>query len=119
MPFTDSPLIISLEFTHGGYSAGDMVLATAVVKDKQSTPVAAAVRVKCTMGSSVIYSSATATDSTGVVRIAFVLPTILTSDSAVLTLISDQAARSRPVPLIINNMILDVYPEGGMLVQGL
>ncbi len=114
-----------IEFTREGYGPGDLVQATVDVKRAEGgIPVGASVTVIARVdGSEVFQQAGFKVGSNGLCYAEFRLPeTIETGDGNLAFVIEDGGVietASKTLPILLQNLDITFYPEGGELVAGL
>jgi uncharacterized protein YfaS (alpha-2-macroglobulin family) len=113
-----------IEFLKDGYGPGDRVTASvSVTRAEGGVPEGASVTVIGRVGGNEIHRSSTTLDSGGTASARFQLPEDLTSSDGTLSFVIEdggvQETKSRSIPIVLNNLDLSLYPEGGDLVAGL
>ncbi|MGL4363897.1 MAG: MG2 domain-containing protein, partial [Bacteroidales bacterium] len=117
-------LKMKLDFPKDGYGAGANVSADLSLQSNENQPLSNfaysyTVSIK---GEQIIQQKGT-TDKEGNASVAFTLPKNLTSADGLLNVMIDYQGQteaiSRAVPILLNNVKLSFYPEGGDLVTGL
>ena len=114
----------TLDFARAGYAPGDTVEAAITLARATGEPLS-----KATLTAQVQVDGArlpplsVTTDAKGEALVRFVLPGVIKSPDALLTVLVDDAgvteSISRAVPLAIDDVRVGVFPEGGDLVAGL
>ncbi|MCB9678266.1 MAG: hypothetical protein H6737_24405 [Alphaproteobacteria bacterium] len=113
-----------LEFVREAYGPGDRV--EALVELKRGTGEVFAgqkVRAMMQIQGETVFSEELETDKTGAVLVSAALPRDLTSGDGLLTVLVDDGgvteSISRSVPIVLADVQLAFFPEGGDLVEGL
>ena len=120
---TQMPLLLmNLDFERKAYSAGDEIQANLEVKTQQNTPLANyPLTYTVNVEGKNILTTQTRTDRTGKIALTAILPkTINSADGIVNVMINYEGsteAISRSIPLVINNLNVRFFPEGGYLVE--
>lgn len=117
-------LKMNLDFTKKAYGAGDEVVAKLALNTNENRPLSNyAVRFVSMLDGEAFYQKADVTDEDGIAFIRFALPKKLTSNDGLLNVMIDYNGNtesiSRSVPIVLNNINLELFPEGGDLVSGL
>ena len=113
-----------LEFAREAYGPGDEVSAEITLEAPGGGPLAGAkVSSRVTVDGRIVQSPSVTTDAAGVALVRFTLPDAISRPDGLLTLQVDAGgfteAISRGVPITLNTLSVDFYPEGGDLVTGL
>ena len=114
-----------IEFTREGYGPGDTVQAALqVTRAEGGIPIGAAVTVVARVdGEEIFNQGGFKVDANGLVNAEFPLPaTIATGDGAVSFVVEDGGVvepASKTLPILLQNLNIEFYPEGGDLVAGL
>jgi len=116
-------LLLKLEFEKEAYGAADEVAANLTVKNLKNEPIASAVvEAKVNLGGNHFLSFQALTDAEGKLALKFRLPdTLSTSDGLLQAIIStagQQESISRSIPIVLNRIAIQFFPEGGDLVSG-
>lgn len=116
-------LKMRLDFAKKAYGAGDKVVANAVVETNENRPFTGNVTCVVQIAGNEILRRNLTSDASGKVAVSFELPKALTSTDGLLTLLIDYDGQtesiSRSVPIVLNKITLQLFPEGGDLVEGL
>ncbi|HTK82137.1 MAG TPA: MG2 domain-containing protein, partial [Bacteroidota bacterium] len=115
---------MKLEFDRKAYGAGDEVRATFAATSLENKPLA---RTECRIVASIagrqVVDTSQETDKSGVAGVRFALPKNLsTADGLLLLMIEhdgETESISRSIPIVLNTIVLKLFPEGGDLVEGL
>jgi len=117
-------LLMTLDFEHKGYGAGEKVTAKLKVSTNANKPLSN-YKISFTaklQGKEFLKDSAK-TDETGLVYIQFKLPKKLTTGDGLLNVMIDYESSiesiSRSIPINLDKVDLQFFPEGGDLVAGL
>ncbi|MEZ4322582.1 MAG: MG2 domain-containing protein [Myxococcota bacterium] len=113
-----------LDFVREAYGAGDRVEAVVEMKGPDGGALANhPVRAMLQLDGETVWSEELSTDRTGAVLVAASLPKTLASGDGLLTVLVDEGgvteSISRSVPIVLADVKMAFYPEGGDLVQGL
>ena len=123
--FSNPPLRLQLKFARDGYGPGDQVYASVVAtRSAGGVAVGAVVSFNARVdGSLVATGSASPIDASGATDVSFALPAAITGGDGSLVVTvrdgGDQASVSKTLPILLSNLALEVYPEGGDLIAGL
>lgn len=114
----------SLEFDQRSYGPGDRVEATFEATRAEGGPLSnAQVKVSAMVDDKVIYQLTTRTSNSGSCQIAFDLPSLIVRGRGQLSVLVDdggtQETQSETLPIQLGQVMVDFYPEGGYLVDGL
>jgi len=120
---TQMPLLLmNLDFERKAYSAGDEIQANLEVKTQQNAPLANypltyTVNVE---GKNILTAQAR-TDRNGKIALKAILPQTIRSADGILNVMinydGSTEAISRSIPLVMNNLNVQFFPEGGYLVE--
>ncbi len=113
-----------LEFVREAYGAGDRVDALLELEQSAGGPMANhEVRALLQVAGETLLEKTLTTDETGAVLVSAKLPTNLTSSDGLLTLLVEDGgvteSISRSVPIVLADLQLAFFPEGGDLIEGL
>ncbi|MGE0713179.1 MAG: MG2 domain-containing protein [Planctomycetota bacterium] len=113
-----------LEFVRKAYGPGDVVDATLVVtRAEGGVPVGAEVEAVATVDGAQVHRERLRLDGEGRCALRFTLPAAIERGEGTLAAIvrdgGVQETAARSIPLVIEQVALDFYPEGGDLVVGL
>jgi len=111
-------LLMNLDFERKAYSAGDEIQANLEVKTQQNEPLAYyPVNYAVNVEGKNIYSAQARTDLAGKIALTAVLPAVIRSADGILNVMinyeGNTEAISRSIPLVINNLNVRFFPEGG------
>jgi alpha-2-macroglobulin-like protein len=111
-------LLLKLEFAKKAYGAGDSVSAKLTVTSLQNHPAqSASVAMQASLDGKATLAARFTTDALGVSTIKFRLPDTLNSPDGLLNLIISynglEESISRSIPIVLNKIRLDFFPEGG------
>jgi len=114
-------LLLKLDFEKRAYGAGDSGVAILSVSDlKNVKTTGSCVKADVRIGGRTIQTIETTTEN-GEARINFNLPKDLnTSDGLLQVIVSDKGVEesvSRSIPIVLNKISLQFFPEGGDLVE--
>lgn len=117
-------LKMKLDFERKAFGAGDEVVAKLILNTNENKPLAnyAAKFVANIDGQKIVANSVT-TDEEGLKYIRFRLPEELNSSDGLLNVMIDYEGStesiSRSIPIVLNKIKMELFPEGGDMVQGL
>ena len=116
-------LLLKLDFKREAYGPKDRVEAELEARDLQDRPIALhEVSYQVKLANSVYTTGTTTTDGKGKARIKFDLPDKLTNNDGILTVFVSQQQKvesiTRSVPIVLGNIAVDFFPEGGTWVAG-
>lgn len=116
-------LLLKLNYEKESYGPGDQVKADLTITNLKNEPVNhAAIRFIVTIRGSKLLESNIVSDSKGKAAISFQLPdSLTTTDGLLQCIITTQGVEesiSRSIPIVLNKITLQFYPEGGNLVAG-
>ena len=111
-----------LDFEKEAYGAGDNVIATIEAETNSNQPLANwEFNYVVTLDGRQIVAETGITDETGKRYIQFELPDNLNTNDAILNIMFPYEGQtesiSRSVPIILNNITLEFFPEGGYLIN--
>ncbi|WP_158563347.1 TonB-dependent receptor plug domain-containing protein [Chitinophaga silvatica] len=117
-------ILMKLEFPKKGYGAGDEVIASFSVRSLDNKPLAHhLVNYDVAIAGKNYLSKIDSSDVDGKLNLRFNLPqTLITNDGLLnITVKHDGFTESvsRSIPIVLNNIDLQLLPEGGTLVAGL
>ena len=117
-------LLAKIDFKRESYSPGDTVKAELKIETLENIPLSfTGVNVDFSLAGSVIKSTEEQTDNKGKVMLQFVLPeTLKTNDGLVNAKIMHDGnieAISRSIPIVLNKINIDFFPEGGYMVANI
>jgi len=117
-------LNLRLQFERKAFGPGDEVIARLDAAALDNKPLAnRALHLSAQVSGQTVHSSEASTDANGRAYLRFVLPTDLTSTDGLLNVQLEhegrQEAISRAIPIVLNRIDLQFFPEGGDLVAGL
>lgn len=112
-----------ITFLRDGYGPGDTVTATLEVKRAEGgAPTGAKVTATPRVDGVALPESTAAIDDKGLCTVTFALPKDITRGEGTLSLaIQDggvQETASKTIPILVNAVDIQIYPEGGDLVSG-
>jgi hypothetical protein len=113
-----------LDFLRKAYGAGDTVLATVTMKRATGEPIAnTALDARIDLDGAALEPVKATTDAEGSAVVRFRLPPDIARGDGLLTvMVTDGGLTesvSRAVPILVNRVALQLFPEGGDLVEGL
>lgn len=115
-------LLLKLEFEREAYGKGDTVNVTLKTEDLRGNGVVTSdIQYKVSLAGAPISASQTQSDYQGIAHISFALPDTLYTHDGLLQ-VSIRAAGteesiSRAIPIVLNKITLQFFPEGGQLVE--
>jgi alpha-2-macroglobulin-like protein len=114
-------LMLKLDFIKKAYGAGDSVTATLTATSLQNQPAKdASVSMQASLDGKVALAATFTTDDFGISNIKFKLPDTLNSPDGLLNLIISynglEESISRSIPIVLNKIRLDFFPEGGYAI---
>ena len=117
-------LKMKLDFERKAFGEGDEVIAKIQLETNENKPLGNyAVKYICNLEGTKHIEKNITTDEDGVAYIRFELPKKLKSNDGLLNALiqynGNTESVSRSIPIILNNIKLDFFPEGGDLVNGL
>ena len=113
-----------VKFLRDGYGPSDQVVATLrTVRAEGGVPAGAAVTVVARVDGVEIYRGGTRVDEQGNCLARFELPNVMQRGEGTLAMIIDDGGHvetaSKTIPILLQTVDLQLYPEGGELVAGL
>lgn len=117
-------LLMTFDFEKEAYGAGDEVVASLEVRQQNDAPLANyALRYVVEIGGKIFLENEEKTDADGKTDLSFFLPNDLASlDGLVNVLIDFEGSTesiARSIPIVLNNISLQFFPEGGDLLLGM
>ncbi|KER09923.1 MAG: hypothetical protein HY22_08460 [[Candidatus Thermochlorobacteriaceae] bacterium GBChlB] len=117
-------LKMKLEFDRKAFGAGDEVVAKFEATTLDNKPLADKdFTVQASLGGKEYLRKPDKTGADGKSLVRFTLPKTLATNDGLLTLLisheGQQESISRSIPIVLNNIALTFYPEGGDLIDGL
>lgn len=116
-------LLLKLDYEKEAYGPGDNVVASLTARNLKNELLRdAQVNFTVSINGRQIKSGASTTDSKGNLALPFVLPDSLNSTDGLLQLVvtsnGTRESISRSIPIVLDRVTVDFYPEGGNLIQG-
>ncbi|MBA3995447.1 MAG: A-macroglobulin complement component [Cyanobacteria bacterium DS2.3.42] len=110
-------------FARDGYGPGDKVAATLYAKRAEGgIPAGAKVTIKPLVDGAEINGGTSTVDSKGLCRVTFSLPQKIEKGDGTLALVIEDGAvvetASKTIPIVLQSVDLQMFPEGGELVAG-
>lgn len=117
-------LKMKLDFEKKAFGAGDEVVAKLELNTNENKPLSNyKIRFVANLDGKQIVAKADATDENGLQYIKFELPKELKTSDGLLNVLIDYNGStesiSRSIPIVLNKIKLQLFPEGGDLVSGL
>jgi alpha-2-macroglobulin-like protein len=117
-------LKMKLDFEKKAFGAGDEVVAKLELNTNENKPLSDhKIKFVVNLNGKQIISKADATDENGLQYLKFNLPADLKTNDGLLNVMIDYNGStesiSRSIPIVLNTIHLQLFPEGGDLVQGL
>ncbi|MBK9337574.1 MAG: carboxypeptidase regulatory-like domain-containing protein [Lewinellaceae bacterium] len=117
-------LNLRLQFERKAFGPGDMVIARLDAAGLDNKPLAnRTLRVVAQAAGQTFHAAETVTDAAGRAYVRFPLPADLASTDGLLNIQVEHEGRqesiSRAIPIVLNRIDLQFFPEGGDLVAGL
>lgn len=117
-------LKMKLNFERKAFGVGDKVIAKLELQTNENKPLANyKFRYVAQLAGKQLLSETSSTDATGLQFIEFNLPDNLSTNDGLLNVMIDYEGQnesiSRSIPIVLNNVDLHLYPEGGDLINGL
>ena len=116
-------LLLKLDFKRESYGAQDTVEAELKARDLQDRPIALQeVSYRVNLANKTYKTGKVITDGKGEAKLKFVLPNKLENNDGMLTVFvphqQQQESITRSIPILLGNITLDFFPEGGTWVAG-
>ncbi|HEY5746882.1 MAG TPA: MG2 domain-containing protein [Chryseolinea sp.] len=115
-------LLLKLDFEKEAYGPGDMVKAKLTAKNLKNETVAATIKYTVALSGQQVFFSELQASEQGTATLTFTLPTDLkTSDGLLQAIVADNGVEesiSRAIPIVLNHITLQFFPEGGDLLDG-
>ncbi|HWB64606.1 MAG TPA: MG2 domain-containing protein, partial [Chitinophagales bacterium] len=116
-------LKMKLDFKKKAYGKGDEVIAKLELNTNANQPLAnTKVDFEAQLGGSRLTKSAVTTDAQGKAELKFTLPENLSTNDGIVNAMIDFEGNtesvSRSIPIVLNKLSVDFYPEGGDMVNG-
>ena len=113
-----------IEFERRSYGAGDTVKADFEAIRAEGGPlVEQSVNVTAKVDGEIVFEKKTQTDASGTCTVSFNLPEHISKGSGQVSFAIDdggtQEVQSKTIPIQLGKVVVDFYPEGGYLVDGL
>jgi hypothetical protein len=117
-------LKMKLDFEKKAFGAGDDVVAKLELNTNENKPLSNySIKYVASVNGQKVIEKADVTDGDGIKYIHFNLPAKLNSNDGLLNVMIDYNGStesvSRSIPIVLNNISLNLFPEGGDLVTGL
>ncbi|MBK9286021.1 MAG: hypothetical protein IPM51_17125 [Sphingobacteriaceae bacterium] len=117
-------LKMKLDFERKAFGAGDEVIAKLELNTNENTPLANhKIKLVANLNGEKLLEKGDETDENGIQYIKFSLPKKLSSNDGLLNIMIDYNGStesiSRAIPIVLNNIKLTLFPEGGDLINGL
>jgi TonB-dependent SusC/RagA subfamily outer membrane receptor len=114
-------LLMKIDFEREAYGAGDSVKVTLDLRNLEDQPlVYQPVKAGIQLAGKEYAGMTFETGTDGKAYVRFILPAVLDTRDGLLLLVIDYKGRSesvsRAIPIVLNNITLDFFPEGGNLV---
>ncbi|KAH3744621.1 A-macroglobulin complement component [Pelomyxa schiedti] len=115
---------ITINFPKSGYGPTDTVTADVEIKRNDgSTPENADVSATATIDGLSIWQKDASLDKSGIFHLSFVLPDAIKSTEGFLNVVVIDGgaveSKSKTIPLILSDIDIDFYPEGGDIIPGI
>lgn len=116
-------LLMKLDFERKAYGAGDLVVATVDLATVENKALADyGFRFVCQLNGEQLTAGSSKTDKEGNALVQFKLPAKLKTNDGLLNVLIDYEGStesiSRSVPIVLNHIDLQFFPEGGDLISG-
>ncbi|MBI3510997.1 MAG: hypothetical protein HY064_10065 [Bacteroidetes bacterium] len=117
-------LKMKLEFEKKAFGPGDEVIAKLEVNTNENKPLSDyAIRYVSNLNGTKLLEKTESTDDSGVKIIRFNLPKDLATNDGLLNVMVDYEGStesvSRSIPIVLNKISMNLFPEGGDLVNGM
>lgn len=117
-------LLLTLDFTREAYGSGDEVVARLKARDLKDRPIALRnIHYKVQLGGQEYSDHETTTDGKGEAELKVTLPQDLQTNDGLLSIFFEHEGTSesisRAIPIVLNNISVDFFPEGGNWVAGI
>ncbi|MCL2098715.1 MAG: TonB-dependent receptor plug domain-containing protein, partial [Bacteroidales bacterium] len=115
-------LLMNLDFDRKAYSAGDEIKANLEVKTQQNEPLSNyPISYVVNVEGKNVHTANARTDRNGKIALTAILPQTIHSADGILNVMinyeGSTEAVSRSIPLVLNSLNLQFFPEGGYLVE--
>jgi alpha-2-macroglobulin-like protein len=116
-------LLLKLDFEKEAYGTGDSVHAKLIVRDLNNELIAgAALKYTAMLAGNYLTDGQTLTNRSGQADVSFLLPATLTTTDGLLNIAvgaqGESESISRSIPIVLNNITLQFFPEGGQCIEG-
>ncbi|NOS92261.1 MAG: TonB-dependent receptor plug domain-containing protein [Cyclobacteriaceae bacterium] len=116
-------LLLKLDFEREAYGAGDWVSATLKVSNLTNQKVKeAGIRYQVNLNGKLFQVNQTTSDSEGNALLRFQLPDSLNTSDGLLQVVVQAEGKeesiARSIPIVLNKIALQFFPEGGTWIQG-
>ncbi|OJJ23036.1 hypothetical protein BKI52_01400 [marine bacterium AO1-C] len=117
-------LLLKLKFKRESYGINDWVEASLKARDAKDQPITVQdVNYKVSLAGKAYQADVTTTNGKGEALIRFRLPSALKNNDGLLNVVVSQngvsESISRSIPIVLNKITLDFYPEGGNWAAGI
>jgi TonB-dependent SusC/RagA subfamily outer membrane receptor len=115
-------LLMKLDFERKSYGAGETATADFEVKDLENNPLKEEIFYEVQLQGKQLLTEKIKTDAQGKAKISFTLPKVLESNDGLLNVVVNYEGNtesiSRSVPIVLNQIDLQFFPEGGDWIAG-
>ncbi len=116
-------LLLKLDFEREAYGAGDWVSATLNVSNLTNQKVKdTGIRYQVNLNGKIFQVNQTTSDSEGTALLRFQLPDSLNTSDGLLQVVVQAEGKeesiARSIPIVLNKIALQFFPEGGTWIQG-
>jgi alpha-2-macroglobulin-like protein len=114
-------LLAKLDFKKENYAPGDSVIAEIKMETLENEPLSfRSIAIDVLLGGVINQSLAATTDKSGKAFVSFILPADLKTNDGLLNAKveheGNMEAISRAIPIVLNNISLQFFPEGGYMI---
>jgi len=115
---------MKLDFERKAFGAGDKVLAKLELNSNENKPLAnTTITISAKLDGQQFITKKSSTDEDGISYISFDLPKSLSTNDGLLNILIDYQGQtesiSRSIPIVLNTLKFELFPEGGDMVANL